>query len=216
MDDFSRPRREMVERILKAPLQAAFPPASEAMLSIPRHLFVEKVLWHRAYTECTLPIGRGQTLSAPSVVLGCLSALRPARRETLLEIGSGSGYVLALASRICDRVFGVEKLLDFVHGSRRILLSLGISNARIQYGDGSQGWHENAPFDCILLSAACGSVPPGLFDQLAEGGRLGAPVGEPSQQEFRVWRKSGGRIEEQDPAFTCTFVPLVSGVAHNG
>jgi protein-L-isoaspartate(D-aspartate) O-methyltransferase len=213
MDDFSRPRRDMIDKALESPLVPAFAPAAEAMLEIPRHLFVEKALWHRAYTECTLPIGRGQTISAPSVVLGCLSALRPGRSETFLEVGSGSGYMLALAARLCGRAFGVEKLLDLVHSSRRILLALGSSNARVQYGDGSLGWPEHAPFDCILLSAACESVPAVLFDQMAEGGRLGAPVGRPSGQEFRLWRKAGGRVEDAGTAFQCRFVPLVRGAS---
>ena|GEM_PF-1228074 len=216
MDDFSRPRRAMVEKLLRSPLVEPYEPAVESMLAVPRHLFVEKTLWHRAYTECTLPIGRGQTLSAPSVVLGCLSALRPSPGSTVLEVGSGSGYVMALLSGICGMACGVEKLLDLVHSSRRVLLGLGALGARVRFGDGGLGWPEHAPFECILLSAACPSVPAALFDQLAEGGRLGAPVGEPARQEFRVWRKVSGRVEDQGPAFSCTFVPLVRELQPNG
>ncbi len=213
MDDFSRPRREMVERALRVPLTAVFEPAASALAEVPRHAFVEKALWHKAYSEAALPIGRGQTISAPAVVLACLSALSPRRDELLLEVGSGSGYTAAVASRMCSRVYGVEVLLDLVHSSRKVLQTLGYSNILVQYGNGGLGWPENAPFDCILLSAACRVVPDGLFAQLAEGGRLGAPVGGPDGQEFRVWKKRGGAVEDAGRAFSASFVPLVQSGA---
>lgn len=178
------------------------------MSSIPRHLFVEAPLRHRAYSDCSLPIGRGQTLSQPMTVLSCLSAVYPGESDTMLEIGSGSGYLAAVAGRLCSRVTGVEAMLDLVHRSRNVIGELGLTNVLIQYGDGGAGWPSGAPYDCIIVSAASNDVHPGLFSQLSEGGRLGAPVLGDGGQSFRFFRKKAGRIEEYRAGFPCRFVPL--------
>lgn len=216
MTEFARPRREMVGRVSAACPVPPSPDVIAAMTEIPRHLFVEKPLRHLAYGDSSLPIGRGQTLSQPATVLACLSMLAPGSADVMLEIGSGSGYLAAVASRLCARVYGIETMLDLVHSSRKLLSSLGISNVRITYGDGGAGLPAHAPFDCILFSAACPAVRPEVFGQLSEGGRLGAPVGTASGQEFRFWRKSGGRVEETGASFPCTFVPLTGRFGTGG
>lgn len=186
------------------------------MSVIPRHLFVEAPLRNRAYSDSSLPIGRGQTLSQPSTVLACLSPLDPGQMDVLLEIGSGSGYLAALAGRLCSRVYGVEATLELVHSSRKVLEGLGLKNVLISYGDGGAGWPSNAPYDCILVSAAAPSIHPALFEQLADGGRLGAPIIEDGLQTFHFFRKSAGRVTEYGDGFSCRFVPLTGRFGSDG
>ncbi|HOA04630.1 MAG TPA: protein-L-isoaspartate O-methyltransferase [Candidatus Fermentibacter daniensis] len=210
MTNYSRPRSGMIARL--ASLSDASDPAVsrvlEAMSSIPRHMFVEPPLRHRAYSDCSLPIGRGQTLSQPMTVLSCLAAVDPGESDTMLEVGSGSGYLAAVAGRLCSRVTGVETMLELVHRSRNVIEELGLTNVLIQYGDGGAGWPSAAPYDCIIVSAAADAVHPGLFSQLSEGGRLGAPVSGDGGQSFRFFRKKDGRMEEYRAGFACRFVPL--------
>ncbi len=216
MSDYQKPRREMVQRLASVCPVPPSSPVLAAMAEVPRHIFVEKPLWHRAYSDCALPIGRGQTLSQPSTVLACLSVLDPRPTDTMLEIGSGSGYFAAVAARLCGRVHGIETMLDLVHSSRRLLQGLGASNVRIHYGDGGGGLPENAPYDLIVFSASTAAIRPEVFDQLAEGGRLGAPSITAAGQEFRVWRKTGGVVGETGLSFPCTFVPLTGRYGSNG
>lgn len=216
--DFSKPRAEMIRRLSSSvdPSDPASIRVLDAMASIPRHLFVEPPLWHRAYSDCSLPIGRGQTLSQPATVLACLAALDPGPSDTMLEIGSGSGYLACLAGRLCGRVTGVETMLDLVHRSRKVIEGLGLTNVLVNYGDGSAGWPAGAPYDCILLSAAARSVHPALFEQLAEGGRLGAPVQADGGQVLRFYRKTNGSVEESGQAVQCRFVPLTGRFGSDG
>ncbi len=218
MTDFSKPRREMVQRLGSTADHSdqRISRVLAAMSVIPRHLFVETPLRHRAYSDSSLPIGRGQTISQPSTVLACLSSLDPGPTDVLLEIGSGSGYLAALAGRLCSRVYGVETTLELVHSSRRILEGLGLKNVLINYGDGGAGWPSNAPYDCILVSAAAPKVHPALFEQLADGGRLGAPVVEDGHQIFRFFRKSAGRVTGYGDGFSCRFVPLTGRFGTDG
>jgi protein-L-isoaspartate(D-aspartate) O-methyltransferase len=216
MTDFSRPRREMVERLAASCPVPPDPAVVSAMLEVPRHAFVEKALWHRAYCDTPLPIGRGQTLSHPGTVLAMLSALGPGAPDAMLEVGSGSGYLAAVASRICRRVYGVETMLDLVHSSRKVLLSLGMTNVRISYGDGSGGSPENAPFDCIVFSAGAPALPASILSQLADRGRLGIPVGPRDSQEFQVWTRRGEECSRLPVSFPCVFVPLTGREGWNG
>lgn len=210
MRDFSRSRHAMVER-----LRTSFPDATPALLSaiesVPRHLFVGEALWHRAYEETSLPIGMGQTLSQPSTVLSCLALLALKPDDCLLEIGSGSGYVAAVASRLCRKVYGMERLMPLVISSRKLLERLGVSNASILFGDGSEGWGEHSPYDCVLMSAAAPSVPESLSRQLRTGsGRLVLPVGTRSRQSLQLWlRGDDGELGLAGESGSCKFVPLI-------
>jgi protein-L-isoaspartate(D-aspartate) O-methyltransferase len=182
-----------------------------AMSEIPRHIFTENGFWHMAYGEASLPIGYGQTLSQPGTILRALSALGLSDSDTLLEIGSGSGYLAAVASRICARVYGVERILALVQASRKSLDSLSIHNVQIGYGDGHHGWPAHAPFSAILCSAFYRAVPDGIAEQVAEGGLVAAPVGEAGGQEFSLWRKESGGLVPAGRLFECSFVPMVKG-----
>ena len=209
MTDLSRPRAEMVRR-----LRETFPDAHPGVLArleaVPRHLFVDEPLWHKAYTDASLPIGRGQTLSQPATVLMSMTLLDPSPGETLLEVGSGSGYVAAIASGLCGRVYGMERLMNLVISSRRLIQKLGITNVTLAFGDGSEGWPEHAPYDCMLMSAAAPVVPACLEEQLAPGGRLVIPIGDRSgEQTLQLWLRGHGGMELVSDAGPCRFVPLI-------
>ncbi|MBN1434405.1 protein-L-isoaspartate(D-aspartate) O-methyltransferase [Candidatus Fermentibacterales bacterium] len=207
-DDLVRPRQEMVERLARD-YPGSDPAVLQAMLVVPRHHFVADALRHQAYLEASLPIGMGQTLSQPSTVLAALSMLSLRAGDVLLEIGSGSGYLAAVASRLCRRVYGMERLMQLVNGSRSALTSLGILNVSIGLGDGSAGWPEHAPYDCIVISAAAPGIPPGLADQLSSRGRIVAPLGNRTDQLLELWRLEQGRLVRSGESIGCRFVPLI-------
>lgn len=201
-------------------LESAFPgtgPAvMEALGAVPRHLFAGKAFVHLAYDDRSLPIGGGQTLSRPATVLRCLDCLDISPEDRLLEIGSGSGYLAAVASRLCARVVGMEARLPLVHASRLVLDRTDADNVTILYGDGSGGCPARAPFDVILLSASSPRPPLHLWPQLSPGGRLGAPCACPDGQRFRVWVRRGEGLLETDRGFECEFVPLTGEMGFDG
>ena len=182
----------------------------DAMRDVPRHEFVAESWREDAYDDHPLPIGADQTISQPYIVALMLQhlALQPADR--ILEVGTGSGYVTALLSELCAEVYSVERHADLAFSAERRLARLGYPNVKIRVGDGSRGWPEHAPYDAILVSAAASEVPPPLFDQLREGGRMMVPVGPAFSQELQLIRKVGGKAETQSLE-GCRFVPLVAG-----
>ena len=182
----------------------------QAMLEVPRHEFIPEELRSEGYEDRPLPIGAGQTISQPYIVALMLQhlALQPADR--VLEVGTGSGYVSALLSRMCAKVYSVERYAELAASAKGVLERLGYSNVHVSVGDGSQGLPEFAPFDAILVSAATSEVPAALFTQLREGGRMIAPVGSPFTQELQLIRKVDGKPEVEHLE-GCRFVPLVSG-----
>lgn len=179
-----------------------------AMRDVARHEFVAESLRQDAYEDHPLPIGAEQTISQPYIVALMLQhlALQPADR--ILEVGTGSGYVTALLSTLCAEVYSVERHAELAFAAERRLARLGYSNVNIRIGDGSRGWPEYALYDAILVSAAASEVPPLLFGQLREGGRMVVPVGPASSQELQLIRKVGGQAETQSLE-GCRFVPLV-------
>ncbi len=188
----------------------------DAMRDVPRHEFVPKTLRHEAYEDHPLPIGEGQTISQPYIVAAMLEHLAlqagDQTAERVLEVGTGSGYVTALLSLLCTEVYSVERHAQLAALAESTLHRLGYRNVKIRVGDGSQGWPEYAPFDAILVSAATPEMPPALFSQLREGGRMVVPVGPPSSQELQLIRKIGGQPEVR-VLEGCRFVPLVEGIA---
>lgn len=182
----------------------------DAMREVPRHEFVAEWLRPDAYDDHPLPIGADQTISQPYIVALMLQhlALQPADR--ILEVGTGSGYVTALLSRLCAEVYSVERHADLAFSAERRLVRLGYPNVKVWVGDGSHGWPDYAPYDAILVSAATSEVPPLLFEQLREGGRMMVPVGPAFSQELQLIRKVGGKPETQTLE-GCRFVPLVAG-----
>jgi protein-L-isoaspartate(D-aspartate) O-methyltransferase len=184
----------------------------EAMSKVPRHEFVPESFRQDAYEDYPLPIGEGQTISQPYIVAAMLQHLALQATERVLEIGTGSGYVTALLSLLCAEVYSVERHAQLAILAESTLHRLGYRNVKIRVGDGSQGWPEYAPFDAILVSAATHEMPPALFAQLREGGRMMVPVGPPSSQELQLIRKVGGE-PEVEILEGCRFVPLVEGTA---
>ncbi len=184
----------------------------DAMRRVPRHEFVPESFQQDAYEDHPLPIGEGQTISQPYIVAAMLEYLAPQTAERVLEVGTGSGYVTALLSLLSAEVYSVERHAQLAISAESTLHRLGYRNMKIRVGDGSQGWPEYAPFDAILVSAATPEMPPALFAQLREGGRMVVPVGPPSSQELQLIRKVNGRPEIQ-VLEGCRFVPLVEGTA---
>lgn len=184
------------------------PRVLEAMRAVPRHLFVPGYLAGEAHADRPLPIGAGQTISQPYIVAAMAEALELTGIERVLEVGSGSGYMAAVLSALAREVRAVELEPGLVQRAAQVLARLGCSNVHLRCGDGALGWPEYAPFDAIVLSCAAPSIPPDLWDQLAEGGRLILPMGAPgAAQELVLARKAAGgtRIRR---LMAVSFVPL--------
>jgi protein-L-isoaspartate(D-aspartate) O-methyltransferase len=180
----------------------------DAMRSVPRHEFVPETFQQDAYADYPLPIGEGQTISQPYIVAAMLEHLALQAGDRVLEIGTGSGYVTALLSLLCAEVYSVERHAQLAAVAESTLHRLEYRNVKIRVGDGSQGWSEYAPFDAILVSAATREMPPALFVQLREGGRMMVPVGPSSSQELQLIRKVSGQPQVKILE-GCRFVPLI-------
>ena len=175
---------------------------------VPRHLFLPEALWARAYEDTPLPIGFGQTASQPSLQAHYLEVLGPGPGATVLELGTGSGFLTALLALRAERVYSVERIPELSHRARNALDALGIQNAALMVGDGTIGWRKYAPFDVIVVSAAAPSVPEALVEQLADGGRMLIPVGAGREQRLVLVRKEGFAVT-REPLDAVLFVPLV-------
>ncbi len=176
---------------------------------VPRHLFVPEGVWPRAYEDAAIPIGYGQTASQPSLQALYLSVLQVTPDDTVLEIGTGSGFLTGLLALTADRVYSIERIRELSVRARAALDELRINNVALMVGDGSIGWRKYAPFDVIVVSAASPSVPPSLIDQMAGGGRLIIPVGTRERQELVLVRREDSEIHEETIHGECTFVPLL-------
>ena len=183
-----------------------------AMRRVPRHRFVDEGLQHRAYGDYPLPIGEEQTISQPYIVALMTSLLELTGREKVLEIGTGSGYQAAVLAEASRRVCSIERLPRLAERARKLLESLGYANVWIRVGNGALGWPDEAPFDRILLAAAGPSVPSPLVDQLGEGGRLVAPVGDAESQTLTLVERRSGEVRTRAIG-DCRFVPLVGKYA---
>jgi len=183
-----------------------------AIERIPREVFTPESFRHQAYENVAIPIGQGQTLSQPQVVALMTQALRASRRTKVLEIGTGSGYQAAVLSRVCRRVYTIERFKELLQVAEARFLQLRLHNITARHGDGWKGWREQAPFDRIIVTAAASSIPGALVDQLAEGGLMVLPVGKTSrdQAQLRLTRTPEGVQEEH--LTDVRFVPLVSGI----
>jgi protein-L-isoaspartate(D-aspartate) O-methyltransferase len=190
--------------------------ADTAILSaierIPREAFTPDSFRHQAYENMAIPIGQGQTLSQPQVVARMTQALRTSRRMKVLEVGTGSGYQAAVLSRICRRVYTIERFKALLQAAEARFLELRLHNITARHGDGWKGWREQAPFERIIVTAAATSIPGTLVDQLAEGGIMVLPVGQSSRDQalLRLTRTPDGVTEEH--LSEVRFVPLVAGM----
>ncbi|AGA34595.1 Protein-L-isoaspartate O-methyltransferase [Thioalkalivibrio nitratireducens DSM 14787] len=188
------------------------PAVLEAVRAVPRHLFVEEALVHRAYENIALPIGYRQTVSQPYIVARMTEALLeygPLR--TVLEVGTGSGYQAAVLAQLCERVYSVERILALSRSARELLSRLKINNVSLRHGDGGEGWPARGPFDGILLTAAPRDIPHELLTQLAPGGRLVAPVEGPDGRQQLVRYTHTEEAYVRDLLDTVCFVPMLSG-----
>jgi protein-L-isoaspartate(D-aspartate) O-methyltransferase len=180
----------------------------EAMSRVPRHLFAQESLEHRAYGDTPLPIGESQTLSQPYIVGAMTEALGLKGEERVLEIGTGSGYQTAIIAELARQVFTIERLNNLSRKAQNILEGLSYMNIVFKMFDGTYGWPDQAPFDAILIAASARKIPESLIKQLGDGGRLVAPIGEADKQKLVLLSKNGERVSRQDLG-DCKFVPLI-------
>jgi protein-L-isoaspartate(D-aspartate) O-methyltransferase len=179
-----------------------------AMLQVPRHEFVPEELRAKAYADHPIPIAENQTISQPFIIALSLQALALTGTESVLEVGTGSGYQTALLAVLARAVFSIERYAILARGAEIILAMLGYGNVRVFVGDGSHGLREFAPFDVIVVSAAAPTIPKSLVGQLAEKGRMVIPVGPPHAQELQLVRNADGKVAIETLE-GCRFVPLV-------
>jgi protein-L-isoaspartate(D-aspartate) O-methyltransferase len=184
-----------------------------AIERVPREVFVPEDLRGQAYDNMALPIGCGQTISQPYVVAFMTQALKVGDRMKVLEIGTGSGYQAAVLSYLCRRVYTVERYRPLLREAEKRFQQLGISNITTRYGDGFNGWPEQAPFDRIVVTAAADSIPEKLLEQLGPDGIMVMPVGGFAMDQYiqRITRQ--GEELETEILLPVRFVPLVPGVA---
>jgi protein-L-isoaspartate(D-aspartate) O-methyltransferase len=181
----------------------------DAMLKVPRHLFVPEPVRQMAYVDCPLSIGEGQTISQPYIVAYMTEALRLKTDERVLEIGTGSGYQAAILAEMVREVYSIEIVATLAERARKALDTAGYANVHVRAGDGYKGWPEQAPFDAVIVTCAPESIPVPLVEQLREGGRIIIPVGpENSIQRLVRGVKQAGRIETES-VLDVRFVPMV-------
>lgn len=204
-----RTRARMVERLRDLGISDAR--VLHAMAAVPRHIFLEQALAHRAYEDTALPLGFGQTISQPFVVARMIELLVAGRElGKTLEIGAGCGYQAAILGMMSKQVFAVERIAPLLARARDNLRQIKLSHVRLKHADGNLGLPEAAPFDTIILAAAATAVPRSLLAQLAPGGRLAMPLGGAEQVISLIERGEKGFVESRFDAVR--FVPLLPGV----
>lgn len=183
----------------------------QAMRDVPRHLFVPLAERERAYDDSALPIGHKQTISQPYIVAFMTEILQPKGSDSVLEIGTGSGYQAAVLSRLVKNVYSVEIVEPLAEQAARTLAELGYDNVHVKHGDGNQGWPEHAPYDAVIVTCAAGQIPQTLVDQLDERGRMIIPVGATWEaQELILLEKHAGTLSRKR-VLPVRFVPMTGG-----
>jgi protein-L-isoaspartate(D-aspartate) O-methyltransferase len=204
---YAQQRRRLAERLREAGVRDRR--VLDAMAQVPRHLLLPEAMRFQAYRDGPLPIGDGQTISAPGIVAAMTEALELTGKETVLEIGTGSGYQAAVLSRLAAHVVSIERLPGLASQARSALDRLGVSNVVVHLGDGSRGRGIDAPYDAIVITAGAPDIPPPLIEQLAPRGRLVGPVGDRAAQTLvRVRRDDDGSVRSESLG-ACRFVGLV-------
>jgi protein-L-isoaspartate(D-aspartate) O-methyltransferase len=204
-----RTRARMVERLREQGIRD--PRVLHAMGVVPRHLFVEAALAHRAYDDTALPLGFRQTISQPYVVARMIELLITGRElGTTLEVGTGCGYQAAVLGSLTKKLFSIERIAPLLARARENLKQSKLTHIRLKHGDGSLGLPEAAPFDTIILAAAAADMPQALLSQLAPNGRLVMPLGSNDQIISLIERTEKGLVESRFDAVR--FVPLLPGI----
>jgi protein-L-isoaspartate(D-aspartate) O-methyltransferase len=206
-----RTRTRMIERLREQGIRNE--QVLAAMAAVPRHIFVEEAMSHRAYEDTALPLILGQTISQPYIVARMIELLLDGREKLgkTLEIGAGCGYQTAVLAQLTREVFGIERLAPLLVRARENLKQLKLPFIRLKHADGMGGLPEAAPFDSIIVAAAGASIPQSLRDELACGGRMVMPVGGGDQTLVMIERTPQGWTESRFDAVR--FVPLLPGVA---
>jgi len=205
-----RTRVRMVERLRSQGIKDEV--VLDAMASVPRHIFVDEALASRAYEDCSLPIGFGQTISNPQTVARMTELLRGGRTLVrVLEIGTGCGYQTAVLARLAQEVYSVERIAPLLMKARGHLRELRAANIKVKHADGSLGLEELGPFDGIIMTAAASHVPEVLLPQLAVGGRLVFPIGAGEQRLCLI--EHAAEEYRQTTLEAVKFVPLLPGLA---
>jgi protein-L-isoaspartate(D-aspartate) O-methyltransferase len=207
MDPYARKRQRLVAKMESQGIKD--PRVLRAVTTVPRHRFVPEAVVQRAYEDCALPIGYGQTISQPSLQALYLQTLNIGPDDRVLEVGAGSGYQTALLAELSSNVYAVERIPELTQRARDVLDALGYGNVALVTKDGTTGWAKYAPYDAILVGAAAPSVPDALVDQLKPGGRLLIPVGDRHHQELTLVRREADGGTEEETVTGCVFVPLI-------
>lgn len=204
-----RTRDRLIQRLREEGIENAT--VLDVIRNIPRHIFVDEALSHRAYEDTALPIGYGQTLSQPYIVARMTELLlAEGPRKRVLEIGTGSGYQTAVLSQLVEQLFTVERIRPLQDKARQRLRLLKANNVQLKHADGGMGWPEHGPFDGILVTAAPEAVPVELIEQLSIGGRLVIPVGGGNHQQLELITKTSEGISTE-VIEDVRFVPLLAG-----
>jgi protein-L-isoaspartate(D-aspartate) O-methyltransferase len=207
MDPYARKRQRLVAKMESQGIKD--PRVLRAVSTVPRHRFVPEAVVQRAYEDCALPIGYGQTISQPSLQALYLQTLEIGPEDKVLEVGAGSGYQTALLAELSSNVYAVERIPELTQRARDVLDALGYGNVALVTKDGTTGWAKYAPYDAILVGAAAPGVPDALVDQLQPGGRLLIPVGDRNHQELTLVRRKADGGTEEEIVTGCVFVPLI-------
>ncbi len=209
-----RTRDRMVVRLQEKGIKDA--KVLAAMASVPRHLFMDEAMAHRAYEDTALPIKHGQYISQPWIVAKMTEIVLQQNPKKILEIGTGSGYQAAILGKLVEQVFSVERIDDLTRIARRRFIKLGYMNVRTKTGDGFKGWENEGPYDLIIATAAPEKIPHDLLKQLSIGGVMLLPLGDSNSQNLVKITKNnelpgadGYSIEELEAVF---FVPFLEGV----
>jgi len=186
-----------------------------AIERIPRDVFIPEAFHDQAYENTALPIGQGQTISQPAVVGFMTQALELGPRMKVLEIGTGCGYQAAVLSKLCRRVYSIERYRELLREAEKRFNALRIGNVTTRWGDGMKGWREQEPFDRIILTAAAKKVPDELFEQLGENGILIAPIGRTTHDHVLVRYRRINAEWEPEELWPVRFVPLLDGTVND-
>ncbi|MBX3438603.1 MAG: protein-L-isoaspartate(D-aspartate) O-methyltransferase [Planctomycetaceae bacterium] len=206
MSEFAHQRAELVAQLRRRGIVDER--VLSAMATVPREQFVPDALQHEAYKDAALPVTEGQTISQPFIVALMTQLLSLEGGETVLEIGTGTGYQTAVLSLLCRFVVSIERLSGLAAEAKNRLSQLGYGNVELHTGDGTLGWKPAAPYDRVLVTAGAPEVPAPLYNQLRLGGRLVIPVGDEQSQVLEVIVK-GQHGPEVIDAGGCRFVKLI-------